>query len=396
MFHARVWFAAAMALMMPWVAEAHEIHLKNGAVIESGFIQRHQSRLTYRQFGGEVSIPLTDVEKIIYTKTQPTPRTVHENEATLKQTSGDNSRDLKGVLETRLNPQGPIETANISVVSIQTASGSGTGFFINGEGLIVTNRHVVKGSRVNERSMELALTKAEQRLREWRSRLKQEKGQLDLYQKNLREEWSRFKRIIEKQGNPLDMDRRRSAEDRLKQRSGYLKQWQRDYNRRRNEFLEREQLYENQKDEFQQQRKALSQQARYTITLADGEEQSALLYRTSDTIDLALLKLNGYKTPYLEMAEPGSTKLGQPVYAIGSPLQLNNSVTSGVISNFRGEMIQTNAEIYPGNSGGPLITEDGRVVGVNSMKLITSKFEGLGFAIDINQVPAAFPEFFQK
>jgi serine protease Do len=71
-------------------------------------------------------------------------------------------------------------------------------------------------------------------------------------------------------------------------------------------------------------------------------------------------------------------------------------VTSGVISNFRGEYIQTNSEIYPGNSGGPLVTEDGRVVGVNSMKLITEKFEGLGFAININEVLAEFPDYFTK
>ena len=74
---------------------------------------------------------------------------------------------------------------------------------------------------------------------------------------------------------------------------------------------------------------------RFSITLADGTEKSAILYRVSNDIDLALLKLNGYITPYLEPADLGAAALGQPVYAIGAPLRLKNSVTSGVISNFR-------------------------------------------------------------
>ena len=53
-------------------------------------------------------------------------------------------------------------------------------------------------------------------------------------------------------------------------------------------------------------------------------------------------------------------------------------------------------EIYPGNSGGPLVTEDGKVLGVNTMKLITEKFEGLGFAITISHVLTEFEDFFQE
>jgi S1-C subfamily serine protease len=68
-------------------------------------------------------------------------------------------------------------------------------------------------------------------------------------------------------------------------------------------------------------------------------------------------------------------------------------VTSGVISNSRGDYIQTNAEIYPGNSGGPLVTESGRVVGVNTMKQITEKFEGLGFAIAFPRVQEEFRNY---
>jgi S1-C subfamily serine protease len=140
----------------------------------------------------------------------------------------------------------------------------------------------------------------------------------------------------------------------------------------------------------------LSRQSRFSITLANGSEKSVILYRISKQLDLALLKLNGYRTPYLQPADSKAVTLGQRVFAIGSPLKLNNSVTSGVISSFRDDYVQTNAEIYPGNSGGPLITEKGDVLGVNTMKVITQKYEGLGFAIPISRVYSEFSDFFPR
>ena len=129
------------------------------------------------------------------------------------------------------------------------------------------------------------------------------------------------------------------------------------------------------------------------MVLADGRRESAIFYRISETYDLALLKLDGYQTPYLLPQDEGELALGLDVYAIGSPLKLNNTVTSGVISNSRGDYLQTNAEIYPGNSGGPLVTVDGRVVGVNTMKKITEKFEGLGFALKFSRVQTEFSNY---
>jgi S1-C subfamily serine protease len=75
---------------------------------------------------------------------------------------------------------------------------------------------------------------------------------------------------------------------------------------------------------------------------------------------------------------------------------MKNTVTSGVVSGFRENYIQTNAQIYPGNSGGPLINEKGGVVGVNTLKLVTRKFEGLGFAIPIGVALAEFKNHLQE
>jgi serine protease Do len=72
---------------------------------------------------------------------------------------------------------------------------------------------------------------------------------------------------------------------------------------------------------------------------------------------------------------------------------LQNSVTSGVYSGFEQGFIKTNAQIYPGNSGGPLVCSEGRVLGINTFKMLTHKFEGLGFAIPIETALKEFSTY---
>ncbi len=121
----------------------------------------------------------------------------------------------------------------------------------------------------------------------------------------------------------------------------------------------------------------------FTIYLADNTPLYAYVVEISDNHDLALLKVDGYTTPFLTPGHPFASAQGDPVYAIGNPVKLRNSVTSGVVSGFQGSFVKTNAQIYPGNSGGPLVTAQGRVIGINTFKRLTHKFEGLGFAISI-------------
>ena len=113
---------------------------------------------------------------------------------------------------------------------------------------------------------------------------------------------------------------------------------------------------------------------------------------------MALLKISGYKTPFLQPVQEKDLVQGQQVFAVGSPadLSLKNTVTSGILSAFRDNFIQTNAQIYPGNSGGPLIDSTGRVIGVNTKKLLTRKFEGLGFAVPIRLVFSEFEDYLDQ
>ena len=106
-------------------------------------------------------------------------------------------------------------------------------------------------------------------------------------------------------------------------------------------------------------------------------------------VDLALLKIEDKNAPdfkYVLLANLDTLSAGDPVFAIGSPLGLERTVTEGILSTktreFQGNLyLQTNAQVNPGNSGGPLFNLQGEVIGVINMKMLFS--EGLNFAIPV-------------
>jgi serine protease Do len=108
--------------------------------------------------------------------------------------------------------------------------------------------------------------------------------------------------------------------------------------------------------------------------------------------DLALLHVedpDAPKFPHISLGESDSLGVGERVFAIGSPLGLERTVTEGIVSTktrqFEGELyLQTTAQINPGNSGGPLFNMRGEVIGVTNMKITSG--EGLGFAIPVEAV----------
>ena len=123
--------------------------------------------------------------------------------------------------------------------------------------------------------------------------------------------------------------------------------------------------------------------------------ENVRIVATGGNIDLALLKIEGQsgrKTfPTVPLGNSNDLKQGERVFAIGSPLGLERSVSEGIVS-LRNRIIQsrlhvqTTAEISPGNSGGPLFNYRGQVVGVNNMKVVSSGAEGLGFSIPVRQL----------
>jgi len=127
----------------------------------------------------------------------------------------------------------------------------------------------------------------------------------------------------------------------------------------------------------------------FTVILVDGTEFNSLHAEFADSLDLAIFQLPAQHCPHLKRGDSANLTQGERLYTIGSPAGLEYSVTSGIFSGSRGgegkqRLLQTDAAINPGNSGGPLITENGAVVGINTLTL--SGTQGIGFAIPIEAV----------
>jgi serine protease Do len=131
------------------------------------------------------------------------------------------------------------------------------------------------------------------------------------------------------------------------------------------------------------------------VQLSDGRTKKARLIGADPQSDLAVLKIDNPGVKPLKLADSDTVQPGDFVLAIGNPFGLQETVTDGIISwkgqpnstDFRGDLLQTNAAINPGNSGGPLINVRGEVVGINEQIVSRSGgSEGIGFAIPSNNV----------
>lgn len=132
---------------------------------------------------------------------------------------------------------------------------------------------------------------------------------------------------------------------------------------------------------------------RLKVVLHDGSRHEATLVGEDPDNDLAILKISAFDFSIAKLGSASNLKIGQLVIAIGNPLGFQHTVTSGIISalgrsvrtqkgNLMDSMIQTDAALNPGNSGGPLINADGEVIGVNTAMI--SGAQNLCFAISID------------
>ena len=128
------------------------------------------------------------------------------------------------------------------------------------------------------------------------------------------------------------------------------------------------------------------------VTLTDRREFKARIIGADERTDVALVKIEAASLPVLKIGDASKLKVGEWVLAIGSPFGLENTVTAGIVSAKQREtgsdvpFIQTDVAVNPGNSGGPLISIRGEVVGINSQILSpVGSFVGISFAIPIDE-----------
>ena len=143
-----------------------------------------------------------------------------------------------------------------------------------------------------------------------------------------------------------------------------------------------------------------------TVGLDNGDQATATIVGRDPNYDLAVLRITKSNLPTIELGDSSQLKIGDQVIAFGSPLGLDRTVTSGIVSSLNRpvvtgdginsaesyvDAIQTDASINPGNSGGPLTDSFGRMIGINTavatLGTATSRGGsiGLGFAIPMNQ-----------
>ena len=139
----------------------------------------------------------------------------------------------------------------------------------------------------------------------------------------------------------------------------------------------------------------VSEATKVTVTLFDDEtEYEAEIIGTDEQTDLAVIKIDKTGLTKAEFADSDNIKVGEFAMAVGNPLGLESSITCGVVSAVNRKvtdsdgktytLIQTDAAINSGNSGGALVNSEGQVIGINTLKLQGDGIEGMGFAIPIN------------
>lgn len=145
----------------------------------------------------------------------------------------------------------------------------------------------------------------------------------------------------------------------------------------------------------------------HVVETVDGMTYDAKVIGRDAKTDIAVVKINAEGLKPAVLGNSDEAVVGEQVIAIGNPANLASTVTDGIVSavnrkissdstGFEMDCIQTNADISPGNSGGALVNMYGQVIGITSSKYVSAEFEGLGFAITINEATPVIEELIKN
>lgn len=144
-----------------------------------------------------------------------------------------------------------------------------------------------------------------------------------------------------------------------------------------------------------------------TVSLYNSDKTySAKIVGTDEQTDLAIIKIDAEGLTAADIGDSDSVKVGEFVLAVGNPLGLKTSVTSGIVSALGRDItsedgtvyhvMQTDCAINSGNSGGALVNSNGQVIGINTLKLSGTGIEGVGFAIPINDTINVYKQLIEN
>ncbi len=256
------------------------------------------------------------------------------------------------------NPaRNPIEEARNATVSIESGIGIGSGFFIDRDCHILSNRHIIE---LSEKEVK---------------RLLRKKEGLKIRIQYMKKEIEKKARYFRDMGRRIDED---NIPESLKTSIRDLEQDQARYDRIVRQLEGNDPLYRE-----------------ITVSLVDGSTHGAEVLAMSENYDLVLLRVRSTECPCLKVGPERQPQIGQKVFAIGNSSGLTRTVTSGILSSYpkagENKVIQTDTPINPGNSGGPLIDAKGFVLGISTWDLRYT--EGIGFAIPIERAFEEFSEY---
>lgn len=297
-------------------------------------------------------------------------------------------RDFVTSLSQKYKPVNAIEKATLAVVMVKTHLGLGSGFFISEDCYLITNKHVIRpASGKNWARKQLMIKRNSQALLSIEEKIATERMRLRLNEVELAEFKSGFSdsELIDKQS--LIYQKLLNYQLRQSKDKAQLKKVTQD-------FKKQQRAFSRQKNDFNYLSSMATRAESFDIFLKDNTKTKARLIRISEKEDLALLKVEACRSPYLNLASLDEVRQGMVVYAIGSPLGMRDQLTKGTVSNVSPMGIVTDAQILPGNSGGPLILETGEVIAVNTLKVSPGSVMGRGFGISIpvNRVKAYFAD----
>ena len=295
--------------------------------------------------------------------------------------------DLKALLYKKYKPGNSIEQASLATVSIETHLAIGSGFFISQDGYILTNKHVVRPSASD------SWQETNKKYNEQKKEYKKNQRILDDEAEHLEAMYDDLKtREIEIEKENIHTAREYLIARYNTAKTDYLNRKQH-YNKMKTQFDKRKRVFTKERSNFNIKSSMANVTKTFKIILKNETELTARLIAVSKEHDLALLKLDKHTTPYIKINKQRVHQTME-VYAVGSPLGIRDSVTSGIITGTKEGYVLTDTKILPGNSGGPLLSKDGEAIGVNTARV--SQFvnsEGLGIAIPMKIAKKEFAKY---